>query len=370
MKNIFLSILCMLCLFSNAQSPYLLIGTYDSPKSEGIYVYSFNQKDGSAKEVSHIKTSNPSFITISPNKKQVYAVNENSNNNGKGGTVSSFEFDKINGTLKFLNSQSSEGNHPCYITINKSGKWIIAGNYSSGNFAILPVENQGKLLKAKQIVQHRGKGHDSTRQKSPHVHATVLSNDNKKLFVTDLGTDKIMCYDFDEKKGTVKPSLQKFVSAKAGSGPRHMEISTNGKYIYLVNELTGSVSVYAYKDNVLKLTQSISALPQTYTGAAGSADIHISPDGKFLYVSNRAASNTIAIFLINQNNGEVNLIAHQPTLGLTPRNFNFDPSGKFLLVANQNSDEIVIFKRDFNTGLLTDTGNRISVGKPVCIKWI
>ncbi len=370
MKKLFIPFICLLSLSANAQTSHMIIGTYDSPKSEGIYVFSFNKTDGTAKELSHIKTSNPSFITVSPNKKNIYAVYENANTKGTGGDVASFSFDKKTASLTFINKQSSEGNHPCYVTNDKTGKWLIVGNYSSGNFAILPIDSYGTIAKANQTVQHYGKGSDSTRQKSPHVHATVLSKNNKKLYVTDLGTDKIMCYDFNGKTGNVKPSSQKYIATEAGSGPRHLDISKNGKYIYLVKEMMGSISVFSNNDDELKLVQTISTLPSAYKGAAGSADIHISPDGKFLYVSNRAESNTIAIFKINKNTGELNLITHNTTLGLTPRNFNFDPSGKFLLVANQNSNEIVVFKRDAKTGLLTDTGNRINVGKPVCIKWI
>lgn len=370
MKIILFPFLCMCCLFSQAQFSYLLIGTYDSPKSEGVYVYNFNNINGSATEVSHVKISNPSYIAVSPNKKFVYAVNENADKNGKGGEVSSFSFDKKTGSLNFLNSQSSEGNHPCYISIHNNGKWIIAGNYSSGNFVVLPVEKNGRLAKATQVIQHDGKGPDSTRQKSPHVHATVFNKTHNKLYVTDLGTDKIMCYNFDKKNGNIQPSFQKFISTEPGSGPRHLEISSTGKFIYLVKEMAGSVSVFAINKNEISLVQTISTLPPSYAGAAGSADIHISPDGSFLYVSNRGSSNTIAIFQINKQTGDVNLIGHQSTLGLTPRNFNFDPSGNFLLVANQNSDEIVVFKRDVKSGLLTDTGNRINVGKPVCIKWL
>lgn len=370
MKKIFLPFLCLTVLFTNAQSPRLIIGTYDSPTSEGIYVYSFNQADGSAKELSHVKTSNPSFMAVSPNKKYVYAVNENADKNGRGGGVSSFAFDKKTGTLSFLNQQSSEGNHPCYITADNTGKWIIAGNYSSGNFAILPVNDNGLLGKATQVIQHKGSGPDTARQKSAHVHTTVLSKDNKNLYVTDLGTDKIMRYDFNEKTGRVNPSLQKFIAVGAGTGPRHIDISNKGKYIYLLQELTGTLSVFSKIKNEFKIVQTVSTLPGLYTGAAGSADIHITPDGKFLYASNRGLSNSIAIFSICKSNGELKLITHQSTLGLNPRNFNLDPSGKFLLVGNQNSDEVVIFKRDIYTGLLTDTGNRINIGKPVCIKWL
>lgn len=353
-----------------SQKQFLLIGTYDSPKSEGIYVYEFNSLTGSAKEVSHIKTSNPSYMAISPNNKYVFAVNENADQNGKGGTVTSFFFDKKIGLLTKINSQSSEGNHPCYIAIDNTGKWVITGNYSSGNFAVLPVNKNGVLVQATQIVQQQGKSIDTARQTSPHVHTTFLGKNNKALYVTDLGTDKIMIYNFDEKTGNVKSSSQKFISSYAGSGPRHIDISADNRFMYVVQELSGTVSTYSIKNNFLKELQTVSSLPSNFKGVAGSADIHISPDGNFLYASNRGESNTIAIYKINKKTGSLSPLSHQSTLGLAPRNFNFDLSGKYLLVANQNSDKVVIFKRDIKTGLLTDTGNRISIGKPVCLKWM
>ena len=353
-----------------SQNQFLLIGTYNSPKSEGIYVYKFNSLNGSAKEISYVKTSNPSYIAIAPNKKYVYAVNENADKNGKGGTVTSFVFDKNTGILTKINTQSSEGNHPCYIAIDNSGKWVFTGNYSSGNFAVLPVNKNGALQQATQIVQQQGKSIDTARQNSPHVHTTFLTKNNKVLYVTDLGTDKIMVYNFDEKTGNVKPSIQKFISTDAGSGPRHIDISADNRFMYVVEELSGTIVLYSIKNNVLKEIQSISSLPLNFKGIAGSADIHISIDGNFLYASNRGESNTIAIYKINKKTGYLSLLKHQSTLGLAPRNFNFDPSGKYLLVANQNSDEVVIFKRDIKSGLLTDSGNRIFVGKPVCLKWL
>ena len=370
MKNIFFAIFLMSVLNCFSQKTYLIIGTYDSPKSEGIYVYDFDNINGSAKEVSHVKTSNPSYLTISPNKKYLYAVNENADINGKGGTVTSFVFNKKIGTLTKINTQSSEGNHPCYITTDKSGKWVLTGNYSSGNFAVLPVNENGELQQATEIVQEQGKSIDTVNQKSPHVHSTFLTKDNKVLYVTDLGTDKIMVYSFDQQTGKVMPSLQKFILTTAGSGPRHIDISADGRFMYVVQELAGKIAIYSIKNNELKEIQTLSGLPLNFKGKAGSADIHISPDGNFLYASNRGESNTIGIFKINKKYGYLSLTTHQSSLGLAPRNFNFDPSGKYLLVANQNSNEVVIFKRNIITGLLTDTGNRISVGKPVCIKWL
>ena len=352
---------------------FLVIGTYTSDKSDGIYVYKFNTETGENSFVSSVKTSNPSFLAISPNRKFVYAVNEDADSTRftVTGHIAAFSFNKTTGQLTFINKQESGGKHPCYVSVDKTGKWIFAGNYSSGSLAVLPIKSNGSLDSATQVIQHEGSSVVAGRQDEPHVHATFLSPDNKMLYVPDLGIDKVMIYNFDLKKGKLKVATYPFVMTEPGAGPRHIDIHPNGKYAYLMEELTGSVSVYRItKGGYLDLIQNISGLPRDFTGIVGSADIHVSPDGKFLYCSNRGESNTIGIFSINKSNGQLQWIDHQSTLGKTPRNFNFDPSGNFLLVANQNSDEIVIFKRDKQTGLLTDTGKRINVSKPVCLKWI
>jgi 6-phosphogluconolactonase len=376
MKCLFLFLLTFLFQFANTQTlskgneHYLIVGTYDSPKSEGIYVYKFNSKDGSAKQVSHVKTSNPSFLAIAPNEKFIYAVNENGNDKGKGGSVTSFSFDKTNGILTKINSQPSEGNHPCYISIDKTGKWAIISNYSSGTLALLAIKENGELEKSRQYTEYHGSGPDSARQRSSHIHTAVLDSANKTLYVTDLGGDELYALGFDPGFGIQAPKPYYF-KLRPGSGPRHLDIHPNRRFLYLLEELSGSVIAFSINaEGSLSGIQQVSILPKNYTGPASSADIHVSPDGRFLYASNRGESNTIAIFSIDKKSGKLKLVGHQSTLGKTPRNFNFDPSGKFLLVGNQNSDEIVIFKRNMNTGLLTDTGKRISIGKPVCIQWI
>lgn len=350
----------------------MLVGTYTNGSSKGIYVYKFNSANGESKQVGFVKSSNPSFITVSPNEKYVYAVNEDADSAGSGGRVSSFSFDKITGLLTPINQKPSNGNHPCYVAIDKSGRWVIAGNYSSGTVAVLPVLKDGSLNNPVTTVQHYGKSINTERQNSPHVHATVLSPDNKFLFVPDLGLDKIMIYRFNKRRGKLKPATQPFIVTAPGTGPRHFVFHPNLQYAYLAEELTGNIAVFRYLNVAghLVLIQNISTLPSGKTGTAGSADIHVSVDGKFLYASNRGTHNSIAIFAVDKETGKLTLVGHQSTMGKTPRNFNFDPSGNFLLVANQNSDEIVIFKIDRNTGLLTDTEKRIAVSKPVCIKWI
>ena len=372
MKRILLLSLIILTISVSAQkNSKLIIGTYTNGKSEGIYVYDFNTKTGDNTFVSSIKTSNPSFIAVSPNKKYVYAVNEDADAANNGGAVSAFKFNKKKGLLRFINQQPSGGNHPCYITFDKTGKWVIVANYSGGSLSLLPVNKNGSVATAKTVINHKGKSINKNRQESAHVHSTVLTPDNKNLLVADLGTDKLMLYNFDDINGTLTENSTASIKVNSGAGPRHIALDPSGKYVYLTEELSGTIGVFSLGENAtLKLLQTISAVAENYKGSFGGADIHVSPDGKFLYASNRGEANTIAIFSVDTNTGLLTAIAQQSTMGVMPRNFNFDPSGNFLLVANQQSGGIVIFSVNHQTGLLTDTGKRIDVPNPVCIKWV
>lgn len=370
-KNILLALLVTFYFVSCAQKNenYLLIGTYTSGKSEGVYVYRFNSTTGDFDSVSVVKTPNPSYLAISPDEKFVYAVNEGADK-GNGGKVTAFAFNKTDGKLSFIDQQPSAGDDPCYVSVDKTNKWIAVANYTSGTLSIFPINKSGGLDPASTVIQQTGYSVNTERQTSPHMHCAIFSKDNKYLFAMDLGTDKIMVYTFDEKTGKLAEATPAFVMTEAGAGPRHLTFHPNNKFAYLIEELTGTLSVYSYKNGTFTLLQNTSALPPDYMGSIGSADIHVSSDGKFLYASNRGESNTIGIYKIDQKNGTLTLVGHQSTLGKTPRNFNFDPSGNFLLVANQNSDDIIIFKVDKKTGLLTDSGKKISAGNPVCVKWI
>ncbi len=370
MKNLILAfILPILLLAGGAKENYLVVGTYTGEKSEGIYVYRFNSNDGTYKEISHVKTSNPSFVVVSPDEKYVYAVHENGKN-GQGGDISAFSFDKKTGVLTLINQQPTGGAHPCYVDIDKTGKWIFAGNYSSGSLSVFPANADGSLGTVSTHIEHKGSGKVKGRQDNPHVHCTLVSPDNKWLYVPDLGIDKVMIYAFDASTGKLTPGPQEFAESQPGGGPRHITFHPNGKFAYLVEELSGQVVAYQFQGGMLKLLQRISTTPQGQPGFAGSADIHVSPDGKFLYASNRGDFNSIAIYKLDPKSGKLTSVGFQSTLGTAPRNFNLDPTGNYLLVGNQNNDEIVVFKRNKKTGLLTDTGKRIGVGKPVCLKWI
>ncbi len=345
---------------------YLLLGTYTRGKSEGIYVYKFNSITGKSVLLSSAATSNPSYLAVSPNQEYVYAVNENSDS----GAVTAYAFNRKTASLHKLDVQPTQGDNPCYVAIDKTGKWAFAANYSGGSFTVFPINADGSLKAPSTTIAHHGSGPNKDRQEKAHVHSTVLSPDNHYVFVSDLGMDKIMGYSFNPATGKVKAAAQPFAEAAPGSGPRHLIFHPSGRYAYLMEELSGQVVAFRYINGSLKQIQSISSVPADFHGFAGSADIHVSPDGKFLYGSNRGESNTIAIFSISPATGMLKAIGYEPVLGKAPRNFNFDPSGNFLLVANQDTDEVVVFKRNKQTGLLKDTGERIKAGNPVCVKWI
>lgn len=367
MKYFFAAIACAFAFLVSAQQQhYLLVGTYTNGKSKGVYVYRF-LPNGKALLLDSAETPNPSYLAVSPSQKFVYAVNELGADEG-GGSVTAFRFDAQRGKLAMLNSTPAMGEHPCYISIDNTGRWAVVGNYTGGNVAVLPIEKDGRVGNAVTTVQHHGKGF-TDRQEKPHVHATVLSRDNRTLFVPDLGIDKLMIYAFNPVTGSLAPkdSLQ---ASEKGGGPRHFEIHPSSKWAYLLQELSGKVTVYRHTNGRLQPVQNISMVPRNFGGSFTGADIHVSPDGRFLYTSVRDESNTIAIFRINPSSGRLTLVGHQSTRGKTPRNFSLDPSGKFLMVANQRSDEVVVFRVNRKTGLLTDTGNRLSVGSPVCLKWI
>jgi 6-phosphogluconolactonase len=361
--------LLLLTLTCHAQDEYyLLTGTYTGGKSKGIYVHSFNTKTGMSRELSVTEASNPSYIAASADGRFVYAVHEDGKESG-GGKISAYSFDASTGKLSLINTQSTEGDHPCYVAVHPSGKMVVAGNYTGGNVAAFAVGSDGSLGKASSFP-HSGSSINKDRQEKPHVHCTVFTPDAKQLWVADLGIDKLVPYEVDPASQMLSPSLTEPIPVEPGSGPRHLTFDPVGKFAYLVEELSGTVVVYKWKKNGLKMLQRLSTLSPGQKNFAGSADIRVSPDGRYLYVSNRADYNNIAIFRIDPKKGTLSLRGHQPTGGKAPRHMQFDPTGKFLLVGNQNSDQVVLFAYNAATGALQDTGNRISIGKPVSFAWI
>ena len=353
-----------------SQEYFLFIGTYTGTGSKGIYVYRFDAATGKATWVSNTDSVvNPSFLAVSPDGKMLYACTETRTVNAGG--VSAFRFDKKTGRLSFVNKQSSGGDNPAYVSIDKKGKWVIAGNYSGGSLAAFPVKSDGSIQPYSQLIQHEGKGVNKDRQEKAHVHATVFSPDNNYLMVPDLGLDKVMIYCFQP--SSAKPLYAANPPAAVstpGSGPRHFTFHPNNKWAYLIEEMAGAVVAYSYKNGKLDSVQRIYTHPDTLKSQPGSADIHISPDGRFLYASNRGKENNIAIFSIDQSTGKLSAAGYQSTMGEIPRNFCIDPSGNFLLAANQESGNVVIFRRNKQSGMLTPTGEELKIPKPVCLKML
>ena len=351
---------------SDETSLYLLVGTYTTGESEGIYVYQFDTVSGFSKYKSVVKVTNPSYLTINKEGTHVYSVSETGDAKA---AANAFVFDKKDGTLKLLNSQLTGGADPCYIELDKTGKHVVTANYSGGSITAFNINGDGTLTTATQLIRFTGKGADAERQKAPHLHCVRYSPDGKYLFADDLGTDKIHKFGINESNegNYLKVGTPAAFDVAPGSGPRHLDFHPNGKYAYLINELSGVVIAFNYDANAGNLTQ-IQTIQADTLGAKGSADIHVSPDGKFLYASNRLKGDGIAIFSINQVDGKLTKVGYQET-GVHPRNFVITPNGKFLLVASRDNDVIQIFLIDRVTGLLENTYKDIELDMPVCLKF-
>jgi len=354
----------------------LYIGTYTSTgKSEGIYVYNFDPVTGKLAPLFTVKNVlEPSYLTIDKDRKYLYAVNELLEYEGKkSGAVSSFAIDQKTGNLQFLNKQASIGSAPCFITTSENRKFVLVANYLGGNVSVYPVEKDGKLGASVDLVQHTGFGPNKDRQEAAHAHSITLDRNNRFAFAADLGIDKLMIYQFDDKTGKLTPNpAQPFYQTKAGAGPRHFSFHPNGKFAFLIHELDLTISSLAYDEKLgtLKEIQNVPALPPGASrDGATCADIHVSPNGKFLYGSNRG-HNSIVSYKIDEKTGNLEYLEHVSTGGKKPRNFVIEPNGKFLLVANQDSDNIVVFAIDEKTGKLQSTENTVQVPVPVCLKFI
>jgi len=362
-QKIFFGCAILISLNCYAQEANLLIGTYTQKGSKGIYVYHFDTATGKAIELSHTNNvSNPSFLAITKDKQNVYAVNEDVE-----GGVTSFSFK--NNSLKALQKIESKGAHPCYISISPDQKNIFVANYSGGNIAQFYRFADGRISNARLIIQHKGSSINKERQEKAHVHGAFFNQEGNYLFTPDLGMDQITAYPY---KVNANPVLQVekqiVLNANPGAGPRHMSFSKNGKLIYVIEELTGTVSVYQIQKGMSKKLQTVSTHPTNFTGQASSADINLSPDEKYLYVSNRGNENNIVKLPLLENgliNAEKN--NYFSSKGVKPRNFTISKDGKWLLVANQDSDNIIVFKINPTNGDLVDTGHQIKVSMPVCL---
>ncbi|WP_198294830.1 lactonase family protein [Burkholderia ubonensis] len=358
----------------------LLVGTYTDGGSDGIYVYRFDTKTGSVAPVSSTKTVNPSYLLPSRDGRTVYAVNELPGDNGPAGQrggISAFRFDAKTGALAFINRVSSEGNDPCYLSLSPDGKYLVTANYSvaadpGGSFAVFPLREDGAVGQAALTVHHQGSGPVKGRQDGAHAHSAVFSPDGRNLFVQDLGADKIFGYRYtvDGSRGLISPTDTRYTPVKPGSGPRHMVFDANGRYAYVTSELNAAVEVFGHQDGKLTPVQTVPMAAPGFKGKVGGAALHLSPDGRFLYASNRGDANEIVIYAVNPADGRLKTVGRQSSLGRTPREFLIDPTGKWLIVGNQDSDTFYVFRRDAKTGKLDANPQKVTVGKPVDFKLV
>lgn len=367
-KISFLAIALLFAVNAFSQNTYVFLGSYNRDKTaESIQVYQLDTIKGKLTKITSAKNVvNPSYLTLSPNGKYLYACTETKTPNA--GSVSSFEFNPENKTLTFLNSQKSGGENPVYVAVHKSGKWLVNGNYTEGSVSVHPLLENGKIDSLAQNFQYMDGSTHKERQTRSHIHSTVFSPQNDYLFMPDLGADKIRCYQFDAtQKQPLVETNHPFLKTDLEAGPRHFTFHPNQKFGYCIEEMAGAISVYQYENGVLTKIQRTNTHPDKIKEGFESSDIHISPDGKFLYATNRGKENNIAIFSINEN-GLLKNIGYESTLGKHPRIFAIDESGKFLIATNVLTGNVVVFKRNSQTGLLKKTGKEVKMENVSCVQ--
>ena len=351
----FLCLMLSLALYAQQQID-LLVGTYTDGSSCGIYAYQFDQLTGKATPRDSLTLKNPSFLTFSADKRLVYAVGETDDKP----SLNIIRFNRSNGHLQLLESVPTEGASPCYVSTN--GKLALTANYSGGSLSVFELQKNGAKGSLVQRFLGTLGGSDLTRQEKPHLHCALFAPDGKFVLATDFSSDRICSYQI---KGNRLIANGLAAQISAGSGPRHLTFSPNGKFCYLISELSGKVTVFSYRDGRLKELQTVVS---DSVGARGAGDIHLSPDGKFLYSSNRLKADGIAIFAVDEKSGKLTPVGYQPT-GIHPRHFNITPNGRYLLCACRDSGKIQVFLRDPKTGLLSDTHQDILIDKAVCVQF-
>ena len=355
---------------AGGESVAVYFGTYtggDGP-SKGIYRSTLDLETGElADPALAAEATNPSFLEIHPNGKFLYAVSES----GRAGTVTAYAIDEGTGDLTRLNQQSSRGRGPCHVNVDHAGRNVLAANYGSGSAAVIPIRPDGSLAEPSAFTQHSGSSVNPRRQQEPHAHSINVSPDDRFAFVADLGIDKIMIYRLDVEAGTIVANRPAFAEVKAGAGPRHFAFHPNGQRAYVINELDCTITAFTYDagSGALTETQTVPTLPEGFEGRSTCAEVRVHPNGTFLYGSNRG-HDSIVVYRIDGAAGVLTFVEHETAGIKTPRNFNIDPTGAFCLVGNQDSDNVVVFRVNRQTGALEPTGHRVSVGRPVCIRFL
>ena len=378
MKNLSLGLLALFFVFSCGpksnqhqteavmnQKYLFLLGTYTETPDEGINLLALDAEAGKI-EALHVASDidNPSFVITNADQTLVFATEETSSE--QGGKVTSFKLDKASKTLEKISSVFTHGNSPCHISLDPTERFLVVSNYSGGNVTVVPVGREGNLSPDIQVIQHEGSSVNPNRQKAPHVHSAVFHPEENRVFVADLGTDKIYLYDVNENSAApLSPAKPEAFAVEAGVGPRHLTFNKAGDRFYLIHELTAEIGVYAYEQGEVFHLETHSLIPEGFAGEVGAAEVRISPDGKHLYASNRGDANTLTAFAIDAKDGRLTEIQNIPSQGEGPRNFIITPDGKFLICGNQNSNEIIVFDRNQQDGQLSPSQISFAVKKPV-----
>jgi 6-phosphogluconolactonase len=343
------------------------VGTYTNSGSRGIYRFTLDPATGAASEpVLAGETRNPSFLALHPSGRFLYAVGEIESFAGRPtGVVSAFAV-AATGDLKLLNQQPSEGTGPCHLVVDAGGRNVLVANYGGGTVAVLPIGADGRLAPASSVKAHEGSGPHRERQDKPHAHGIYLDAAGRHAVAADLGADRIFVYRFDAAKGQLQPAGAAVV--EPGSGPRHLAFDASGRHLYAINELTATITLFAYDPDkgALQPLQTVPTLPEGFAGANTTAEVVLSPDGRYLYGSNRG-HDSIAVFVVDKASGKLTPAGHVAAGGAQPRHFAIEPSGRFMLVAHQDSDSIAVFRLDPATGQPVPTGRKLKVAKPVCL---
>jgi len=351
-----------------AADDLVYVGGFTRTTGRGIYAYRLEGKTGKLRPLGlAAAASNPTFLVVHPDQRFLYAANQDSE-----GKVSAFLIDPKSGKLTPVNQASSKGDGPCHLALDRSGRWLAVANYVSGSVAVLPLRKDGGLGEATALVQHSGSSLNPARQAGPHAHGVVFSPDNRFLLAADLGLDKILVYRFDAENGTLAPADPPFAEAAPGAGVKHLAFRPNGKVLYALNEMASTVTVYQYDAATggMRELQTVSALPAGWTGAHTAGEITVNPAGTMVYASVRGADE-LALLQIDTERFTLSALEYTPLLGRTPRGFTLDPTGAYLIVANQDSDSLSVFKVHPRTGQIQPARRNVTgVAQPTCVVFV
>ncbi len=373
MRRLFLfCCVLMMSAITYASDPVLFVSAFSSGEEGAIHAYRFDAATGQLKLL-HRTTDleNPFFLAVSPDSRFLYAIDAERFGGDDEEFVAAYRIQGRGGRLERLNRQSARGTASCYLDVDASGKTVLVANYSTGSVAALPVQSNGSLEPASAFVQHQGSSVDPRRQTGPYAHCIVISPDNRFALAADLGIDKVLIYQLDSDTGTLTPNTaQASAALPPGSGPRHLIFHPNGQRVYVINELKNTITFFSYDsaDGTLTAEQTVPTLPSDFSGTSHTADLKITPDGQFLYGTNRG-HDSIAMYRI-ADDGRLSLIGIEPSLGKGPQNLLITPDGRWLMCANMPGNNLIVFAIVSDTGSLTPAGEPVSIPMPSCIRWL